>query len=79
MNFVNQTDRIMTASVNMYIQTLKGQPDLVKPSQDINLPLHGLQTVRFLHIGDYLVTLDAFTKTVAPSGHVYECHDTVTP
>ncbi|MBR1626163.1 MAG: gliding motility-associated C-terminal domain-containing protein, partial [Bacteroidales bacterium] len=27
--------------------------------------------------GEYIVTLDAYTYNVAPSGNVYECHDTI--
>ena len=79
-NFVNQTDPHYDgfSQYAWHIQTLKGQPDLrqtitgYQPS--VTWPKQSGSSIS----GDYLVTLDAFTKTVAPSGHVYECHDTVT-
>lgn len=79
-NFVNQTDPHYEgfSQYAWHIQTLQEQPDLRQTLTGFQPSFTWPKQSGTSISGDYLITLDAFTKTVAPSGHVYECHDTIT-
>lgn len=79
-NFVNQTIPHYDgfSQYAWHIQTLKDFPDLRQTITGFEPSFTwGKQSGTSIS-GDYLITLDAFTKTTAPSGYSYECHDTVT-
>lgn len=77
-NFLNQTTPYDVTNQYLWkIQALKNS-DLRENIYGLE-PTYTWQPAPGLNVvGDYKVTLDAYTVNIGPSGVLYECHDTIT-